>query len=150
MRPAQTAPPTARSLIFDDGGRVAPPRAGGATELFGAQPDLACFAKAIGGGTPTAAYRRRRRGHGRHRRTARGVAGHLQRQPPVAAAIRWRRATEVLPLRPTEHMVKLGARLRLGVATPSPIIAILATVVDLVAGKYRPEPLRNSGTSSRR
>ncbi|HEX9375054.1 MAG TPA: aspartate aminotransferase family protein [Actinomycetota bacterium] len=43
-------------LIFDEvktGATVAP---GGATERFGVQPDLACFAKAIGGGTPLGAF----------------------------------------------------------------------------------------------
>ena len=41
-------------LIFDEvkcGGTIA---YGGATERYGVQPDLACYAKAIGGGTPTA------------------------------------------------------------------------------------------------
>jgi glutamate-1-semialdehyde 2,1-aminomutase len=43
-------------LIFDEvktGATIAP---GGATEMFGVQPDLICFAKAIGGGTPIGAY----------------------------------------------------------------------------------------------
>ena len=43
-------------LIFDEvktGTTIAP---GGATEMFGVQPDLVCLAKAIGGGTPLGAY----------------------------------------------------------------------------------------------
>lgn len=43
-------------LIVDEvmtGFRIAP---GGAIELFGLQPDLACFGKVIGGGLPAAAY----------------------------------------------------------------------------------------------
>jgi len=47
-------------LIFDEvltGFRVAK---GGAQELYGVKPDLACFAKAIGGGTPLAAVAGRR------------------------------------------------------------------------------------------
>jgi glutamate-1-semialdehyde 2,1-aminomutase len=43
-------------LIFDEvktGCTIAP---GGATEMFGVQPDLVCLAKAIGGGTPIGAF----------------------------------------------------------------------------------------------
>lgn len=43
-------------LIFDEvktGVTIAP---GGATEMFGVQPDLICLAKAIGGGTPIGAF----------------------------------------------------------------------------------------------
>jgi glutamate-1-semialdehyde 2,1-aminomutase len=43
-------------LIFDEvktGVTIAP---GGATEMFGVQPDLVCLAKAIGGGTPVGAF----------------------------------------------------------------------------------------------
>ena len=43
-------------LIFDEVKSGATIAAGGAIERFGVQPDLACFAKAIGGGTPTAAF----------------------------------------------------------------------------------------------
>src|SRR5256712_13791415 len=42
-------------LIFDEvltGFRIAP---GGAQEFYGVKPDLACYAKALGGGTPIAA-----------------------------------------------------------------------------------------------
>jgi glutamate-1-semialdehyde 2,1-aminomutase len=47
-------------LIFDEvitGFRVGP---GGASELFGVQPDLWCFGKVIGGGLPLAAFGGRR------------------------------------------------------------------------------------------
>jgi glutamate-1-semialdehyde 2,1-aminomutase len=43
-------------LIFDEvktGVTIAP---GGATEMFGVQPDLVCLAKALGGGTPIGAF----------------------------------------------------------------------------------------------
>ena len=43
-------------LIFDEVKSGATIAAGGAIERFGVQPDLACFAKAIGGGTPGAAF----------------------------------------------------------------------------------------------
>jgi glutamate-1-semialdehyde 2,1-aminomutase len=47
-------------LIFDEvltGFRIAP---GGAAEFYGVKPDLACYAKALGGGTPIAAVAGRR------------------------------------------------------------------------------------------
>jgi glutamate-1-semialdehyde 2,1-aminomutase len=47
-------------LIFDEvltGFRIAP---GGAQEFYGVKPDLACYAKALGGGTPMAAVAGRR------------------------------------------------------------------------------------------
>ena len=40
-------------LIFDEVKTGANIAAGGAIERFGVQPDLACFAKAIGGGVPS-------------------------------------------------------------------------------------------------
>jgi len=43
-------------LIFDEvktGVTIAP---GGATEMYGVQPDLVCLAKAVGGGTPLGAF----------------------------------------------------------------------------------------------
>src|SRR3954454_23199806 len=43
-------------LIFDEVKPGATIAAGGAIERYGVQPDLACFAKAIGGGTPAAAF----------------------------------------------------------------------------------------------
>ncbi len=67
-------------LIFDEvksGATVAP---GGATERYGVQPDLACFAKAICGGYARCGVRWARRPHGRDR-PRRRPTGHLQRQP---------------------------------------------------------------------
>ena len=43
-------------LIFDEVKTGTTIAAGGATEMFGVQPDLVCLAKAIGGGTPLGAY----------------------------------------------------------------------------------------------
>lgn len=43
-------------LIFDEVKAGVTIAAGGATEYFGVQPDLACLAKAIGGGTPIGAF----------------------------------------------------------------------------------------------
>jgi len=44
------------AMIFDEVKTGATIAEGGAIEYFGVQPDLACFAKAIGGGTPTGAF----------------------------------------------------------------------------------------------
>ena len=43
-------------LIFDEVKTGVTVAAGGATELFGVQPDLICLAKSIGGGTPIGAF----------------------------------------------------------------------------------------------
>jgi glutamate-1-semialdehyde 2,1-aminomutase len=43
-------------LIFDEVKTGCTVAAGGATELFGVQPDLVCLAKSIGGGTPIGAF----------------------------------------------------------------------------------------------
>jgi glutamate-1-semialdehyde 2,1-aminomutase len=43
-------------LIFDEVKTGATIAAGGATEMFGVQPDLVCLAKSIGGGTPIGAF----------------------------------------------------------------------------------------------
>lgn len=43
-------------MIYDEVKTGATVAEGGATELFGVQPDLAAFAKAIGGGTPIGAF----------------------------------------------------------------------------------------------
>ncbi|MEX2421067.1 MAG: aminotransferase class III-fold pyridoxal phosphate-dependent enzyme, partial [Actinomycetota bacterium] len=43
-------------MIYDEVKTGATIAAGGAIEYFGVQPDLACFAKAIGGGTPIGAF----------------------------------------------------------------------------------------------
>ena len=43
-------------LIFDEVKCGATIAAGGATELFGVQPDLSCFAKSVFGGTPAGAF----------------------------------------------------------------------------------------------
>ena len=73
---------TASVLIFDEvkcGGTIAD---GGAIERYGVQPDLACFAKAIGGGARSA----RSAGEADVMDVitqGRGAAGHVQRQPAV-------------------------------------------------------------------
>ena len=77
---ARSAPARGVVLIFDEVKSGATVAAGGATERYGVQPDLACFAKAICGGTPGAAFGGRADLDGRDR-PRRRPAGNLQRQP---------------------------------------------------------------------
>ena len=88
--------------------------AGGAIERYGVQPDLACFAKAIGGGTPAAAF------GGRADVMdviARGAAhqGTFNGNPLVCAA-GLAALTEVLTPDAYVHLGALGTRLAEGCA----------------------------------
>ncbi len=95
-------------LIFDEVKCGATIAAGGAIERFGVQPDLACFAKSIAGGTPGGAFGGRAElmdgiGH--------GVAqqGTFNGNPLVAAA-GLAALTEVLTPDAYEHFKRIGSR----------------------------------------
>jgi len=131
-------------LIFDEvktGAAIAP---GGAIERYGVQPDLACFAKAIAGGTPGGAF------GGREdvmETIERGAAqqGTFNGNPLVSAA-GLAALTEVLTPEAYEHLGKLGTRLAEGCAAALREFGIPGHAVDLGAKgcvSYRPEPLRN-------
>jgi glutamate-1-semialdehyde 2,1-aminomutase len=131
-------------LIFDEvkcGAAIAP---GGATERYGVRPDLACFAKAIAGGTPGAAF------GGRDdvmETIERGAAqqGTYNGNPLVAAA-GLAALTEVLVPDAYEHLAKLGTRMASGCAAAMTQYGIPGHAVDLGAKgcvSYRPAPLRN-------
>ena len=99
-------------LIFDEvktGVTVAP---GGATELFGVQPDLVCLAKAIGGGTPVGAF------GGRADimdEIMNGVAAlGTFNGNPLSMAAGLATLTEVLTPDAYGHLAKLGTRLASG------------------------------------
>jgi glutamate-1-semialdehyde 2,1-aminomutase len=131
-------------LIFDEVKCGATIAAGGATERFGVQPDLACFAKAIGGGTPTAAF------GGKADIMAVIADGAAQQGTfngnPLVAAAGLAALTEVLTPDAYEHMEKLGTRLADGCRDAIAAHGIPANVVDLGCKgcvSYRPEPLRN-------
>ena len=129
-------------LIFDEVKTGATIAAGGAIERYGVQPDLACFAKAIGGGTPAAAF------GGRADVMdviAQGAAhqGTFNGNPLVCAA-GLAALTEVLTPDAYVHL-ELGTRLAKG-CTALDANDIPAHTVDLGAKgcvSYRPEPLRN-------
>ena len=131
-------------LIFDEvksGATVAP---GGAIELYGVQPDLACFAKAIGGGATIGAF------GGRADVMDVVTRGAAQQGTfngnPLTARAGLVALTEVLTPDAYEHLAKLGARLAGGCRTAIEENRIPAHAVDLGAKgcvSYRPQPLQN-------
>jgi glutamate-1-semialdehyde 2,1-aminomutase len=129
-------------LIFDEVKCGATIAAGGAIERFGVQPDLACFAKSIAGGTPGGAFGGRAElmdgiGH--------GVAqqGTFNGNPLVVAA-GLAALTEVLTPDAYEHFKRIGSRLADGCQRAITASHIPAHVVDLGCKgcvSYRTEPL---------
>jgi glutamate-1-semialdehyde 2,1-aminomutase len=131
-------------LIFDEVKCGATIAAGGATERFGVQPDLACFAKSVTGGVPAGAF------GGRAQlmdEIGKGIAqqGTFNGNPLVAAA-GLAALTEVLTPDAYEHFKALGARLAEGCAKAIAAHGIPAHVIDLGCKgcvSYRREPLVN-------
>ncbi|MGH2740387.1 MAG: aspartate aminotransferase family protein [Actinomycetota bacterium] len=131
-------------LIFDEVKSGATIAEGGATERLGIQPDLACFAKAIGGGVPTGAF------GGRAdimEVIARGAAQQgTFNGNPLAAAAGLAALTEVLTKDAYHHFTSIGNRLADGCRKAISEHALPAHVVDLGCKgcvSYRSEPLRN-------
>ena len=131
-------------LIFDEVKSGATIAAGGAIERYGVQPDLACFAKAIGGGTPTAAFG--------GRADIMEVIEHGAAQQgtfngnPLVAAAGLAALTEVLTPDAYVHLAHLGTRLADGCNQAMAEHGIPGHAVDLGAKgcvSYRAEPLRN-------
>jgi glutamate-1-semialdehyde 2,1-aminomutase len=131
-------------LVFDEVKSGATIAAGGATERYGVVPDLACWAKAICGGTPGAAFGGRADvmdsiTHGAAQQ------GTFNGNPLVAAA-GLATLTEVLTPDAYELLAKLGTRLAEGCSRALAEHSIPGHAVDLGAKgcvSYRPEPLRN-------
>jgi glutamate-1-semialdehyde 2,1-aminomutase len=131
-------------LIFDEVKTGVNIAAGGATELFGVRPDLACFAKAIGGGVPIGAFGGRadvmeiiERGES-HLGTFNG--NPLAMNAGVAAL------TDVLTPGAHQHIAEIGTQLATGCRGALAENSIAAHVIDLGAKGgvgYRPAPLRN-------
>ena len=130
-------------LIFDEVKSGATIAAGGAVERYGVVPDLACWAKAIGGGTPAAAFGGRADvmdaiDHGAAQQ------GTFNGNPLVAAA-GLATLTEVLTPDAYEGLAKLGTRLAEGCGRAMAENSIPGHAVDLGAKgcvSYRPEPLQ--------
>jgi glutamate-1-semialdehyde 2,1-aminomutase len=131
-------------LIFDEvksGATIAP---GGAAERYSVQPDLACWAKAICGGTPGAAFGGRADVMDA---IAQGAAhqGTYNGNPLIAAA-GLATLTEVLTDGAYEYLAGLGTRLADGCTKALAEYGIPGHAVDLGAKgcvSYRPTPLRN-------
>lgn len=131
-------------LIFDEVKSGATIAAGGAVERYGVQPDLACWAKAICGGTPGAAF------GGRAdvmEVISRGAAhqGTYNGNPLIAAAglVTLR---EILTPDAYGYLADLGTALADGCTKAMAEHGIPGHAVDLGAKgcvSYRPEPLRN-------
>ncbi len=131
-------------LIFDEVKSGATVAAGGVIERYGVQPDLACFAKAVFGGTPGGAFGGRAEimeviEHGAAQQ------GTFNGNPLVAGA-GLAALTEVLTPGAYEHLAAIGKRLADGCREAVGANAIPAHVVDLGCKgcvSYRPEPLTN-------
>ncbi len=131
-------------LIFDEVKSGVTIAAGGATELYGVQPDLVCVAKAIAGGVPTAAFGGRA---DLMEMIGNGVAqlGTYNGNPLVSAA-GVATLTEVLTPDAYLYLELLGDRLDAGCRQVIEHYDLPAHVVDLGAKgcvSYRREPLTN-------
>ena len=131
-------------FIFDEVKSGATIAEGGAIERYGVQPDLACFAKAIGGGTPAAAFG--------GRADIMDVIEHGAAQQgtfngnPLVAAAGLAALTEVLTPDAYEYLGALGTRLAEGCAKAIAEHGLPAHTVDLGAKgciSFRSEPLTN-------
>ena len=131
-------------LIFDEvksGGTVA---YGGAAERYRVQPDLACWAKAICGGTPGAAF-----GGRADVMDAIGTGAAQQgtfNGNPLIAAAGIATLTEVMTRDAYAYLDDIGTRLATGCTKAMDENGIPGHAVDLGAKgcvSYRPTPLRN-------
>ena len=131
-------------FIFDEVKSGATIAEGGAIERYGVQPDLACFAKAIGGGTPAAAFG--------GKAEVMDVIEHGAAQQgtfngnPLVAAAGLAALTEVLTPDAYQYLGSLGTRLAEGCSKAIAEHGLPAHTVDLGAKgciSYRAEPLTN-------
>jgi glutamate-1-semialdehyde 2,1-aminomutase len=131
-------------LVFDEVKSGATIAEGGAIERYGVQPDLACFAKAIGGGTPAAAFG--------GSAAVMDIIEHGAAQQgtfngnPLVAAAGLAALTEVLTPDAYTHLGALGTRLSDGCNKAIAEHGLPAHTVDLGAKgcvSYRAERLEN-------
>jgi glutamate-1-semialdehyde 2,1-aminomutase len=131
-------------LIFDEvkcGATIAP---GGAAGLFGVQPDLATWAKSIGGGTPIGAFG----GRADIMEEINKGAAHqgTYNGNPLSVAASLATLTQVLTDDAYVRFAELGDRLATGVNAAIESTGLPAHTVDLGCKgciSYRPEPLHN-------
>jgi glutamate-1-semialdehyde 2,1-aminomutase len=131
-------------LIFDEVKCGATIARGGAIERFGVQPDLACFAKATGGGVPFGAF-------GGSAELMDQIATGIAQQGtyngnPLAVAAARAALTEVLTPDAYEHFDRIGGRLTDGCRKAIAETGLPAHVVDLGCKgcvSYRPTPMRS-------
>ena len=116
-------------LIFDEvktGATIAP---GGATEMFGVQPDLITLAKSIGGGTPIGAFGGRAAIMDEINNGV--VAVGTFNGNPLSMGAGLATLTEVLTDEAYERLAKLGTRLAQGCQKALEETGVVATVTDL-------------------
>jgi len=131
-------------LIFDEvkcGGTIAP---GGAQERFGVMPDLATWAKSIGGGTAIGAFG----GKAEIMEEINRGAAHqgTYNGNPLSVAASLATLTKVLTPEAYEHLGRLGTRLASGLQQSVDEFDLPAHTVDLGSKgciSYRKEPLTN-------
>jgi glutamate-1-semialdehyde 2,1-aminomutase len=131
-------------LIFDEVKSGATIAEGGAIERFGVQPDLACFAKAIGGGLPAGAFGGRAEVMDVINRGA-AQQGTFNGNP-LSSAAGLTALTEVLTPEAYEHFGSIGTRLAEGCRRAIEEHGIPAHTVDLGCKgcvSYHPTPLRD-------
>lgn len=131
-------------FIFDEVKSGATIAAGGAIERFGVQPDLACFAKAVGGGTTMGAF------GGKDSVMSIVTRGAAQQGTfngnPLSCAAGLTALTEVLTPDAYEELSRRGTMLANGCRGAVDRYGIPAHTVDLGAKgcvSYRPEPLQS-------
>ena len=131
-------------MIFDEvktGATIAP---GGAIEYFGVQPDLAAFAKAIGGGTPIGAFGGRAEFMDEIGKSL-AALGTFNGNP-LSTAAGLAALTEVLTPDAYAHLSSLGTRLATGCEAVLKEHGIPSHVRDFGAKgaiSYRDEPFHN-------
>jgi glutamate-1-semialdehyde 2,1-aminomutase len=131
-------------LVFDEVKSGATIAAGGAIERFGVQPDLACFAKALFGGTTGGAFG----GRAELMDTIATGAAHQGtfNGNPLTVAAGLATLRDVLTADAYEHFAKLGTRLADGCQSAIDRYGIPAHTIDLAAKgcvSFTSEPLRD-------
>lgn len=131
-------------MIYDEVKTGVTIAAGGATERFGVQPDLACLAKAVAGGLPGAAFGGRA---DLMRLIERGVSQMgTYNGNPLVSHVGLVTLTEILTPAAYAYLARLGTRLVTGCQKVIDTYNLPAHTVDLGAKgcvSYRKEPMKN-------